>query len=598
MTDRRDQILPKDSQIGVYEIKDTLKISTFDITYRAWNHHLKERVEIQEYFPHDLAIRANGGLNVEPKSPEDKENFEYGLKAFLDQAEALAQIKHPNVAAVENILQLNGTAYLIMIHQEGVPLSRLIQSSSSSMAEAELKFILVSILRALEKVHECKIVHGGIQPATILLSRNGEPILTHFAAAHLAIAARTSQIAGELAAGYAPAEQYKETDKVGPATDFYALGATMYYCMTRQQPVDAQSRIMALSNGEPDPMATLSGSAGTAYSAELQQAVKWMLRPDYNDRPQSAAEILALLKPEYAEEPGKAMTSQQKATADAKHGSVDKSSIGAGVVAGIIALVAVGVWYGEKNPESLDDQSATVIAQFPSEHDADQAVAAHETPEEQTATLAFAQPSQESDPGKISQPASGELSGAEKQPQQASGEMPLQATTDDHQHDNQPKEPLPESMLSSASVAMSGSGLKDKPAAEPEPVEEQQQAVIEPLTPQPESQQLPEKSIDEKAVKVHLTAAEKAMKAVRYTTPQKDNAYQHYQKVLAIDPDNAEALAGLQKIVDRYVQFIAKARIDGRLDEARLYLQRAESVLPNDPKLASIRAELAVAKKN
>jgi hypothetical protein len=52
----------------------------------------------------------------------------------------------------------------------------------------------------------------------------------------------------------------------------------------------------------------------------------------------------------------------------------------------------------------------------------------------------------------------------------------------------------------------------------------------------------------------------------------------------------------LQKIVDRYVQFIGKARIEGRLNDAKLYLQRAESVLPDDPKLQGIRAELAAVK--
>ncbi|MEK6594926.1 MAG: serine/threonine protein kinase, partial [Pseudomonadota bacterium] len=59
---------------------------------------------------------------------------------------------------------------------------------------------------------------------------------------------------------------------------------------------------------------------------------------------------------------------------------------------------------------------------------------------------------------------------------------------------------------------------------------------------------------------------------------------------------NTEARAGLQKIVDRYVQFIEKARIEGRLNDARLYLQRAESVLPGDPKLQRIRTELIAAR--
>ena len=135
-----DQILPEGTQIGVFEIKDTLKIGAFDIIYHGWNRHLKEQVEIHEYFPHDFATRASDGLAVEPKSPSDKENFEYGLKVFLHQAEILMQIEHPNIAGVENILQFNGTAYQLMAHQEGLSLVRLVQPDTT-IAEAELKFL-------------------------------------------------------------------------------------------------------------------------------------------------------------------------------------------------------------------------------------------------------------------------------------------------------------------------------------------------------------------------------------------------------------------------------------------------------------------------
>ena len=97
------------------------------------------------------------------------------------------------------------------------------------------------------------------------------------------------------------------------------------------------------------------------------------------------------------------------------------------------------------------------------------------------------------------------------------------------------------------------------------------------------------------SLKKHLAAAEKAMKAGRFTTPLKDNAHKHYQAALAIDPNNAQANAGLKKIVDRYVQYIEKAKSTGQSNRVELYLQRAEAVLPADPKLQKIRAALAAA---
>lgn len=525
MTHIHDQILPEGTQIGVYEIKGASKIDTFDITYRAWNHHLKEWVKIQEYFPHDFAIRARDGLGVEPKSASDKEIFEYGLKAFLHQAEILTQIEHPNIVKAENILPFNGTAYLIMDAQEGVPLARLVQSQTA-FAETELKFILVSILNALQKVHESKIVHGGIQPAAILLGKDGEPLLTGFAAARWAIAAHINKLTGELATGYAPVEQYEPANAPGPAADFYALGATLYVCMTQHQPVAAQSRIMALNRGEPDPMASCSGSPDTPYSAELLQAVQWMLRPEYNDRPQSAGEILALLKSAHASDQTGSLTSRQAATEVANSSPAAKNTLWIGVMAGIVALATAGLWFDEKPAEKPDDrQGATSQPLF--QRNPDKTTVTPETKEEQSIALTSTPSSQ-------------------------------------------------------------ASGSKNK-------VESAQNEIIE-AEKQSNKQDAPEKPIGQGLIQGYLAAAEKAMKATHLTTPVEDNAYSYYQMILAIEPGNTEARAGLQKIVDRYVQFIEKARIEGRLNDARLYLQRAESVLPGDPKLQRIRTELIAAR--
>ena len=516
MTNIHDQILPPGTQIGVYEIKGTAKVSPFDITYRAWNHHLKEPVRIQEYFPHDFAVRASDGLGVAPKSLEDKENFDYGLKAFLDQAEMLTQIEHPNLVVAVNSLSFNGTAYLIMSIREGVSLSKLIQSETA-IAETELKFILVSILNALQKIHEHKTVHGGIQPAAIFLGKDGEPLLTDFAAARLAIAARTAQFAAELASGYAPAEQYEPANVPGPATDFYALGATMAACITHHQPIVVQSRVTALSQGEADPMGSLSASAGTAYSAELLQAIDWMLQSKYSRRPQSAGEILTLLKSEPASNGQEGSSNAEQTVSDVTRNN--QRYLWIGIITGIVALVTFGVWFDKKPAESVDDKQSTVATQPLFQRNPGKTTVTPETKEDQSTTPAIvAQSNPELGSDKIAKP--------EKLPEQAE-EAPLKA------------------------------------------------------------------KVDEVLIRKYLDAAKKAMKKGHFTTPLQDNAHKYYQMVLATEPDNAEARAGLQIIVDRYVQFIEKAKSEGKLNMVSLYLQRAESVLPDDLKLQNIRKELA-----
>ncbi|SEN50576.1 hypothetical protein [Nitrosomonas marina] len=90
----------------------------------------------------------------------------------------------------------------------------------------------------------------------------------------------------------------------------------------------------------------------------------------------------------------------------------------------------------------------------------------------------------------------------------------------------------------------------------------------------------------------HLAAAEAALKDLRMTTPPGDNAYEHYQAVLAVEPDNAEARAGIQKMVDMYIYFAEKAITDGEENTARVYLQRAEKLSPGSPRLKNLHNEL------
>lgn len=557
MTYTQNQSLAANTRIGVYEINDVLKVRRFDIIYRAWNHHLKAWVVLHEYFPDDIAARADDGLNVGPRLVSDKENFEFGLKAFLDQAEILAQIEHPNIAVTENKLQLNGTAYRIVDYRTEMSDAGL-ENSLTTFSEAKIKSILVSILEALQTVHGYKIVHGGIHPGAILLGGKGEPVLTDFAAARLAIALRMGKLDGELCPGYAPAEQYEHTPALGPATDFYALGATMYHCLTHLHPVPIQDRLKAISNSEPDPMILRASRLSTAYSANLLETIDWMLRPDYHKRPQTAAEILMVLGPEHAGAhiDSKAFGGGNINGANASPDVPDRAWIL--VMAGIITLIGSGLWFGEKNTEIMNN-TPSAVAESPLSQQSNDQVAV-KLPENEQSPVAVGGLNDASEPEKISEIHEiGILEESKKQLTKVDKKTTLVARDDEKRSDvDETQQPAlaDNSQISSA----------------------------KPVTP--------EKAADNNSIKWYLAAAEEAMREMRFTTPAGNSAYDYYQTVLMTDPDNVKALAGLQQIVDTYIRLIEEARADDLPNTARIYLQRAEAVLPEAPELRSIRAEL------
>lgn len=93
-----------------------------------------------------------------------------------------------------------------------------------------------------------------------------------------------------------------------------------------------------------------------------------------------------------------------------------------------------------------------------------------------------------------------------------------------------------------------------------------------------------------------LAQARRDVAALRLTAPASRNAFAKYREVLALDPENSQALDGISSIVDKYVQLIERAIETDRFALADLYLRRAVTVSPEDRNLRRAR-ETMVAKR-
>ena len=93
-----------------------------------------------------------------------------------------------------------------------------------------------------------------------------------------------------------------------------------------------------------------------------------------------------------------------------------------------------------------------------------------------------------------------------------------------------------------------------------------------------------------------LTRAERALASDRLTVPADDNAYRHYRAVLALEPGNPRARAGVRRILARY-QGLAQQRLrKGDLSGARRFASRGLALAPADSKLLAIKRKASKAK--
>jgi formylglycine-generating enzyme required for sulfatase activity len=117
-------------------------------------------------------------------------------------------------------------------------------------------------------------------------------MLIDFGAARHALSEHSRTLMSMMTPGYAPFEQYSASAKQGPYTDLYAMGATVYRCITGKSPADAADRMTALTEGVADPFVATATLGDGRYSNRLLGAVDWMLQLRPADRPQTVRDVL------------------------------------------------------------------------------------------------------------------------------------------------------------------------------------------------------------------------------------------------------------------------------------------------------------------
>ncbi|MEK7815510.1 MAG: protein kinase [Pseudomonadota bacterium] len=321
MTQTYHHALPTGTRIESYEIRNTLGIGAFGITYKAYDHSLDRVVAIKEYLPDGLAVRVADGTTVSPKSEGEAKGYRYGLKRFLDEARTLAKFHEPHIVRIITYMEAHGTAYFVMDYEDGVSLDKRLQAVGI-LAEEEIRGIVIPILRSLRGVHAQNFLHRDIKPANIYLRRDRSPVLLDFGAARQAMGEYGRNATGFVTPGYAPFEQYLADNKQGPWSDIYAIGATIYHCITGVAPIASTERIAAIHDREPDPLSGIEGSLRSRYSPALLDAMMWMLQPMPKDRPQSVDEALTALAAGVAAD--KAEPTKQADAGNGKTVAVDK----------------------------------------------------------------------------------------------------------------------------------------------------------------------------------------------------------------------------------------------------------------------------------
>lgn len=169
------------------------------------------------------------------------------LLRFQAEAEAAGRLDHRGIVPVYEVGEDNGVHFFSMGFVEGTDLEKKAQDKILSCREAA--DICKDIAEALEYAHQQGVIHRDIKPQNILIGTDGKPRVTDFGLAKLANQDAELTGSGQImgTAAYMPPEQATgKTSEAGPTADVYALGATLYRCVTGRPPFQAASAMEIL----------------------------------------------------------------------------------------------------------------------------------------------------------------------------------------------------------------------------------------------------------------------------------------------------------------------------------------------------------------
>jgi serine/threonine protein kinase len=280
------------TQLGPYEIVNTLGSGGMGEVYRARDTRLDRSVAIKILPPH-LGER-----------PELKERFER-------EARAVSALNHPNICTLYDIGHQDGIDFIVLELLEGENLAQRLSRGPLSIEEA-LRYS-TEIADALDKAHRHGVVHRDLKPGNLMITKSGSKLLD-FGLAKISAPSVFRPVSGdERAPGsgshaegltsqgallgtlhYMAPEQLEGRD-ADPRSDVFSLGVLIYEMVSGQKAFQGKSQasvVAAILDRQPPPLTSIQPST----PASLERVIRRCLEKDPDERWQSAKDLAGELK--------------------------------------------------------------------------------------------------------------------------------------------------------------------------------------------------------------------------------------------------------------------------------------------------------------
>lgn len=259
---------------GRYELVSKLGSGGFGRVWRARDTRLGVDVAVKE-------------MHL-PKSLSDEERAEFLARAEREAANAARLRGHPNIVTVYDVIEVDGAPWIVMQLADGNSLAD--ELSSGPLPEARVISLGRGLLKALKAAHGIGLAHRDIKPANVLLTTEGQILLTDFGiAVHETDSKITATHMVLATPGYAAPERWQGI-RGDVRSDIYSLGVTLYEAAEGELPFPKDD-LLAAQHQAP---------RATGRAEPLAGLLREMLAGAPEDRPTADEALKRLAQPEEA----------------------------------------------------------------------------------------------------------------------------------------------------------------------------------------------------------------------------------------------------------------------------------------------------------
>ncbi|MDM8531223.1 protein kinase [Anaerolineales bacterium HSG25] len=270
--------------LGSYEVLEAVGEGGMARIYRGVHAELERNVAIKV---------VNWGLQEDPEFTE----------RFRREAQAIATLRHPNIVQIFDFGKHDNGYFMVMEFIGGGDLAQLLKKYRDRQELLPKEDILrysKGIASALDYAHAQEVIHRDIKPSNIMLTSQGQPILTDFGLVMLPTQRSQATLGNTFGTPhYVAPEQAISSAAALPASDLYSLGIILFEMITGELPFDDESPLSVALKHVSDPPPTPT-SINPDIPRDVEKVILKALAKNQEDRFPTATELISSLESAWA----------------------------------------------------------------------------------------------------------------------------------------------------------------------------------------------------------------------------------------------------------------------------------------------------------